>query len=458
MLAHDFDYADMEARLARWLQGKMPEAREIAVSGLKRASSGVSNETFFFDVAWKDEEGLKKPPMVLRRQPADVLLFPDYDLGKQYRIMEQLANTDVPVPRVHWLEYDRGVLGSPFYLMSKIEGEITPEVPPYHAHGLFYDSTPESRRKLCLSGLDIAARVHLLDWERHGFGFLGAPSPGTTEAIDRDLDYYENYLEWAREEPQPILQAALDYLRENKFAPKRIALCWGDCRIGNMVFGGNDKVVGVLDWEMAYLGNPEEDLGWFTYFDWMLSEGWGTPRLEGFPNSEEIVSHWENVTGWKAENMFYHELLAAFKFGVITVKLAKLMKANKAPMPEDYDTNNPSTQRLASLLELPPPGEVREKTSIDEISVVVQNNLTGPGGYSWYLVSDKGVGTRHEGTADNPDAVITMSLETHEALQNGDMNKMEAFMGGLIAVEGDTFLLLQLEGMLDEFGGPPPGA
>jgi len=457
MLAREFDYADMEARLARWLQEKMPEAREIAVSGLKKGSSGLSNETFFLDVAWKDGEGLKKQPMVLRRQPPDVCLFPDYDLGKQYRIMERLANTDVPVPRVHWLEQDRGVLGSPFYLMSKVEGDIAPEVPPYHSSGLFYDSTPERRRTLCLSGLDVAAKVHLLDWERHDFHFLGAPSPGTTEAIDRELDYYENYLEWAREEPQPILQAALDYLRENKFAPKRTALCWGDCRVGNMVFGGNDKVVGALDWEMAFLGNPEADLGWFIFLDWQLSEGYGLPRLEGFPSAEEIVSYWENVTGWKAENMFYHELLAAFKLGVITVKLAKLMKANNAPVPEGLETNNASTQRIASLLELPPPGEVREKTSINEVTVVVQNHVTGSGGYSWYLVSDKGVGARHEGTADNPDAVITMSFETDEALRNGDMNKVEAFMGGLLAVEGDMWLLMQLEDMLGEFGGPPPG-
>ena len=456
MFLQEVDYADMEVRLARWLKGKMPEAREIEVSGLKRGASGLSNETFFLDVAWQDEGGPKKQPMVLRRQPKETVLFPDYDLGKQYRVMEQLAKTDLPVPRVYWFEQDTGVLGNPFYLMSKIDGEIAPEVPSYHIFGLFYDATPERRRKLCLCALEMAARVHLLDWERHDLHFLGAPSPGTTEVIDRELDYYENFLEWAREEPQPILQAALDYLRENKFVPKRTALCWGDCRLGNVIFAGNDEVVGVLDWEMAYLGDPEADLGWFMFLDWQMSEAYGMPRLDGFPSYEEIVSHWENLTGWKAENILYHEILAAFKLGVITVKLTKMMKANKAPVPEDLDTNNASTQRIAALLELPPPGEVRERTSVVEISVVLQTHLTGPGGYSWYLVADKGVGTRCEGTADNPDATTTMSRETYEALQNGDMNRVEAFMGGLIGVEGDVTLLMQFEDMLGKFGGPPP--
>src|SRR4030042_1642648 len=210
MLSKGLELAEMEALLARWLKGKMREARKVAVSGLKRASSGLSNETFFLDVAWQDKEGPKSQPMVLRRQPTDVMLYPDYDLGKQYRIMERLANTDIRVPRVYWIEHNKGVLGSPFYLMSKIDGGIAPEVPSYHISGLFYEATPERRKKLCLSGVEMAARGHLLDWERHDFHFLGAPSPGTTEALDRALDYYENYLEWGGEAPQPIRQAPRD--------------------------------------------------------------------------------------------------------------------------------------------------------------------------------------------------------------------------------------------------------
>lgn len=455
MYSQELDLAALEARLARWLQGKMPEAQDISVSGLKRASAGFSNETFFFDATWKDQGQARAETMVLRRQPLDVTLFPDYDLGKQFRIMERLGKTDIPVPRVYWLEEDKGVLGSPFYLMSKIDGDIAPEIPPYHSFGLCYDATPERRRKLCMSGLEVTARIHTLDWESLGFSFLGVPAPVSTDAIDWELDYYENFLNWAREEPQPILQAALDYLRENKFAPKRTTLCWGDCRMGNMVFGDSDEVPGVLDWEMAYLGNPEADLGWFLFMDWQHSEGYGIPRLEGFPSPEEIVAHWEKLTGWKAENIFYHEVLAAFKFGVIMMKIVKNMKASNAPMPEDMDMNNSATQRLAALLELPPPGEQRQMTSVNDITVVIQTHLTGPGGYSWYLMADRGQGTRYEGITENADASTTMSFETWKAIQSGELNRVEAFMSGLIQVEGDVTLLMQLEDMLNRFSQGP---
>jgi aminoglycoside phosphotransferase (APT) family kinase protein len=456
MFAQEIDLSMLEARLAGWLRGRVSGAKEVLVSGLKRASAGFSNETFFFEAAWKGREGDKQETMVLRRQPHDVTLFPDYDLGKQFRIMECLRKTDVPVPQMYWFEGDTGVLGSPFYLMSKIDGEIAPEIPPYHSFGLFYDATPERRRKLCLNGLEATARVHALDWEGLGLSFLGVPRPGTTDTIDRELDYYENFLNWAREEPQPILQAGLDYLRENKFPSKRTTLCWGDCRMGNMIFDHNDEVAGVLDWEMAYLGNPEADLGWFLFMDWQHSVGYGIPRLDGFPSPEEVTAHWEKLTGWKVENIFYHEVLAAFKFGVLMVKVVKNMKANNAPILADMDTNNAATQRLAALLELPPPGAQRQSTDINEITAVIQTHLTGPGGYSWYLVSERGRGTRHEGTAADPEAATTMSLETWQKIQSGELNRVEAFMGGLIQVEGDMTLLMQLEDTLNRFAGPPP--
>ena len=457
MYSQETGLVAMQASLESWLQQRMPQARELSISALQRASAGFSNETYFFDATWKDGEEARAETMVLRRQPDGFSLFPNYDLGKQFRVMERLAKTDVPVPRVHWLEEDEKVLGTPFYVMSKIEGDIAPEIPPYHSFGLCYDAAPERRRKLCMSGLEAAAKIHALDWETTGFSFLGVPAAGSTDAVDWELDYYEGFLNWAREEPQPILQAALDYLRESKFAPKRVALCWGDCRMGNMIFGADDEVVGVLDWEMAYLGNPEADLGWFLFMDWQHSEGYGIPRLEGFPSREEIIQRWEELTGWEIENIFYHEVLAAFKFGVIMLKVAKNMKQSGAPMPsEDLHLNNPATQRLAALLDLPSPGKQREMTNVEEMTVVIQTHLTGPGGYSWYLVADRGTGTRYEGNAGNPDATTTMAFETWKSIQSGELNRVEAFMGGLIQVDGDVTLLMQLEDMLNRFAGTPP--
>ncbi|HET9476573.1 MAG TPA: phosphotransferase, partial [Dehalococcoidia bacterium] len=113
----------------------MPEARGLKVSGLKRPSAGLSNETFVTSIACERAgQGLPEK-LVFRLAPGGFQVFPDYDLPKQYRIMSALAATDVPVPTMRWLEEDESVLGRAFYVMDYVDGELPSEVPPYHAFG-----------------------------------------------------------------------------------------------------------------------------------------------------------------------------------------------------------------------------------------------------------------------------------------------------------------------------------
>jgi putative sterol carrier protein len=215
----------------------------------------------------------------------------------------------------------------------------------------------------------------------------------------------------------------------------------------NAIYGPDFDVVGVLDWEMAYIGDPISDLGWFFFLDWQYSDGYGIPRLEGSPEREETVQRYQELTGWKADNLLYSDVIAAFRFGVIMAKIAKNMKATGVPTPtEDFARDNPCTQRLASLLDLPAPGgPKREMTNIEEVTVRVQLHLTGPKGSDWYVISDKGVGTRHEGTVENPDATLTVTAEDWDAVQKGELDRVQAFMSGKLKIEGDLTLMMQLE-------------
>src|SRR5437763_35548 len=99
-----------------------------------------------------------------------------------------------------------------------------------------------------------------------------------------------------RRAPQPILAHALAWLREHRYAPRHVALCWGDARLPNLIYR-NDEVVGVLDWEMAFLGDPEADLGWWLFMHWATGEGYGFPPLEGFPGRGETIRRDEALTG-----------------------------------------------------------------------------------------------------------------------------------------------------------------
>ena len=71
-------------------------------------------------------------------------------------------------------------------------------------------------------------------------------------------------------------------------APGRVALNWGDARLPNLIFR-DDRVAAVLDWEMAFLGDPEADLAWWLFLDWQGCDGYGIPRLDGFPSREQTV-------------------------------------------------------------------------------------------------------------------------------------------------------------------------
>ena len=458
MYGRQMDLADMQARLTAWLQGKMPHVRNLSISPLERSSGGLSNETFFFDMYWQEAGQSKSAKKVLRWQPKDFQVFPSYDLGMQFRVMECLQGTDVPVPKVNWLEEDEEVLDSPFYVMDRIDGVIPCEVPPYHSYGIYFEATPEQRAKMWWGSLDAATKVHKVDWEGTGLSFLGIPSSGTGP-VDKQLDYWENYLSWIKEDPQeshPTLEAALDWLKENRYTPEHVTLCWGDARMPNTIYGHDFDVLGVLDWEMAYIGDPESDLGWYFFLDWQYSDGYGIPRLQGTPEREETIQRYEELTGWKVKNLFYSDVMAAFRFGVIMARIAKNMKATGVPTPtEDFERDNPCTQRLAGLLDLPDPGgPKREVTIIEEVTVTVQLHLTGPGGSDWYLISDKGKGTRHEGTVQNPKATCTASAKDWDAIQKGELDRVQAFMSGKLNIEGDLTLMMQLEEMISKHSYP----
>jgi aminoglycoside phosphotransferase (APT) family kinase protein len=271
--------------------------------------------------------------------------------------MRCLAGTGVPVPRVRWLEEDASILGRPFYVMDRIPGEVPSEVPPYHAFGVLADAAPEQRERIWWSGIETLANIHSLDWKATGLGFLGEP-PLDEPPVRPQLDYYERMLEWAEtpEEPQPTLRSALRWLRENEPPAANVALCWGDSRLPNVIYQGTE-VAGVLDWEMAFLGDPEADLAWWLFMDWFASGGYNVARLDGIPGKEETVNRYEKLTGEPVRNLLYNEMFAGFRFGVIMVRVTAMMVHRGLPLPApDFASNNPATRKLAEMLKLPPPG------------------------------------------------------------------------------------------------------
>jgi aminoglycoside phosphotransferase (APT) family kinase protein len=447
VLGRQRDLDQVRAGLTAWLRRKLSTARDLQVSSLRAPKAGVSNETFLFDVRYRDGMEHRHERLVARLEPRDFLVFPEYDLECQYEVMARLDGSGVPVPRVRWLERDPAVFGGAFYVMDAVDGDVPSEVPSYHVFGWVHDAQLERRTRIWWNGLETLAHIHALDWRALGLGFLGEPASGR-DAIDRQLAYWDRYLALVRDEgpPQPTLDASLAWLRASAFTPRRVSLCWGDARLPNLMFR-DDRVAAVLDWEMAFLGDPEADLGWWCFLDWANNEGYGGPHLDGIPRKDETLARYAELTGHPVEHAHWHEVFAAFRYGVILGRVAVRMRAIGASLPaDDWESNNVCTQALARLLDIPPPGEERLTTRVGrrdaDAAVRLQFRLSGDGGGDWWVLVRGTDASRHAGVVDDPDATLEADVADWHAVQSGDLDRLQAFMDGKLKISGDLTLFM----------------
>jgi aminoglycoside phosphotransferase (APT) family kinase protein len=361
------DLEDTREKLTGWLGTKLPNATEIEVSNLAApSSSGFSNETLLFDLSWKEGGQIHEEALVVRIQPTGFQIFPAYDLGLQFKTMKLLAATDVPVPKMVWLEEEnRDLFDASFYVMGQVHGRVPADNPPYHQAGWLTEATPEERAEIWLGSFEAMAKIHRLDHRAVGFGFLDAPERGAT-ALDQRIAEFEDYLAWAaRGKPQPTTEAALGWLKENRPKDEPTGLVWGDARMGNIIFDGTTPAA-VIDWEMVCTGSPEMDVAWAIFLDRHHSEGINTPRLPGFPSYDETLAHYEKHSGHTVKHLHYYEVFAGFRFAVIMIRIAQqvveygLMDAEAGAA---FEFNNTVTRLLAKLLDLPSPGAATDSFS-----------------------------------------------------------------------------------------------
>src|SRR5207302_4795251 len=139
-------------------------------------------------------------------------LFPDPRFEDCCRVMRILdRDTDVPVPAVRWYEPDPAALGAPFIVMDHVAGQVPGDQPTYHQEGWVVEAPPAARERMWWSSLDVLARVHRLDVDALGLGFVSRPEYGRT-GIDQQLGYYERFLAWTGAD-LPAARAALAWLR-----------------------------------------------------------------------------------------------------------------------------------------------------------------------------------------------------------------------------------------------------
>lgn len=233
------------ARIDAYLKAHIPMLAGKPV--ISQFPGGASNLTYLLE--YPDRE------LVLRRPPFGHKARSAHDMGREFRILNQLKQAFPYCPQAYLHCTDDTLIGSEFYVMERVKGIILrADLPPE------LDLGPAATRDLCRGFIDTLVELHQVDYHSCGLGDLGKPQGYVQRQINGWCERYEQ----ARTPDAPHWEAVKDWLRSNMPAdhPKS-ALVHNDYRFDNVILDPQDpmRIIGVLDWELTTLGDPLMDLG-----------------------------------------------------------------------------------------------------------------------------------------------------------------------------------------------------
>ena len=268
----------------------------VEVGGLRRCSGGASRETWALDAT--DRDG-RVHPLILRRDPEGQANADNR--AAEFAVLAAAGRAGVPVPRVRALLEAGDDLGAGF-VMDRVEGETIPR------RILRDDEFAEARDLLTAQAGMTAARIHAVD--PHSLPKL--PTLTARDQIVQQRDYLDAF-----GEPHPALELGLRWLEERAPAERTPpALVHGDFRNGNFIVGA-EGIRAVLDWELAHLGDPIEDLGWLCVKSWRF--GNADRVAGGFGDLDDLIRAYSGAGGVAADEdtVRFWVVLGTVKWAVI---------------------------------------------------------------------------------------------------------------------------------------------
>ncbi|RZF25421.1 phosphotransferase family protein [Paraburkholderia sp. UYCP14C] len=276
-------------------------------------SGGASNWTY--RLKYENDD------LILRRPPAGTKAKSAHDMGREYRLQKALKPAFQFVPEMRAYCADDSVIGGEFYVMERLSGIIPRKHLP---HGM--QLTASKVRQLCLAVLDTLISLHKVDHKAAGLVAIGTGAGYTRRQIEGWSKRYRDALTWN----VPCGERVMDWLLSNLPSRERICITHNDFRFDNVVLDASDptRVIGVLDWELATLGDPLMDLGntlayWVEADDDLLARS--TRRqpthLPGMLTRREVVEYYCGEMNIAPENWAFYEVYGLFRLSAIVQQI-----------------------------------------------------------------------------------------------------------------------------------------
>jgi aminoglycoside phosphotransferase (APT) family kinase protein len=288
------------ARFAIWFDDVSPGEIGGPVRG-RLISGGRSNLTY------EVSDGTRA--WVVRRPPLGHVLATAHDMGREYRVITALRDTDVPVPLTYALCTDPDVLGAPFYVMSKVDGV------PYRTADQLAEVGPIRARAIAEHMIGTLAVLHAVPPAEVGLADFGRPEGFLARQVRR----WKQQLDASRSRPLAGIDELHALLAADPPDGSPPAIVHGDYRLDNVLVDADDKVAAVVDWEMATLGDPLTDVGLLVVYQQMdrLGDGPMASAAPGYPSVPEVLALYAARSGRDLSDLGFYIALASFKAAVI---------------------------------------------------------------------------------------------------------------------------------------------
>ncbi len=301
----------IEKALSEWATTALH--KKAGITGLKRLSGGASQETWSFDVS----NGASARGLILRRAPGGAMAPTGSDaigLATEAKLLAIVRGHGVPVPEVLGVSKPGTALGNAF-IMERVAGETI---------GRKILRDPEfayARAHLTAQCGEALARIHAVPRAE----FPALPESDGLKQIEKYEAIYRSY-----ETPRPVFELALAWLKANPPKPRDLVLVHGDFRLGNIIVAQHG-LASVLDWELAHVGDPREDISWLCTNSWRF--GHSEKRVGGFGDLDALLDAYAKAGGaqFSVSEIDWWEILGSLKWGIMCMTMYASFKNSADP-------------------------------------------------------------------------------------------------------------------------------